>query len=224
VTIAIVGVNVLVFLAASGPSVRAVGPASAHLLGPPLWLALVANSQLIADGQWYRLITANVLHADWDTLLVNAAGLLVVGWAAESRLGGRVLALVYLLAGTSAVAAGFALEGCGDRFGASAAVYGVLGSLDGYLAARALRSRRVTPTLRYALVVTGLVLASDVLVAPVEVDRLAHFWGLGAGVPLGLAAGAGNRGRLMVAVSAIAILAVTVSLVAWRQATLTCSP
>ena len=67
-TIAAVAVNVLVLLASSGqtlaPWVRRRHP---HL-GPPLWLGLVANSQLIAAGQWYRLVTPSVLHADAGTL------------------------------------------------------------------------------------------------------------------------------------------------------------
>ncbi len=55
-------------------------------------------------GQWWRLLTASLLHADWLHLVSNLAYMLYVGWSVESALGATGAVLLLLLSGLAAMA------------------------------------------------------------------------------------------------------------------------
>lgn len=55
-------------------------------------------------GQWWRLLTASLLHADWLHLVSNLAYMLYVGWSVESALGASGAVLLLLLSGLAAMA------------------------------------------------------------------------------------------------------------------------
>lgn len=95
----------------------------------PLFTSWSLRPSLVADGQWWRLLTSGFLHFGLLHLLANMYALWALGQAAESALGRwRFLAvyMIALLGGSAAVmlTAGNAIGG-----GASAAVFGVMGGL-----------------------------------------------------------------------------------------------
>lgn len=48
---------------------------------PESWRELLQYQRLaVADGQWWRLITAGFVHLGWRHLLLNACALLIMGW------------------------------------------------------------------------------------------------------------------------------------------------
>jgi rhomboid protease GluP len=126
-------VRVLLVLLLVGFAIElyASGASSAVLLTqPPLnLLRLGANSPaLVRAGQWYRLCTANFLHANLIHLYFNGAALYSLGLLLEPLLGIAHFAVIYLgsalggsLGSTLAARAPFSV-------GASTAVFGLLGS------------------------------------------------------------------------------------------------
>jgi rhomboid family GlyGly-CTERM serine protease len=62
---------------------------------------LFFGTREIQDGQFWRLLTGHLVHADWNHLAWNALGLAVLGWLIERR--SRRLLWLSLLAGTACV-------------------------------------------------------------------------------------------------------------------------
>lgn len=79
------------------------------------------------SGDWWRLVTAATLHADWDHVLGNAAFLVLFIWAAAERLGTGTALVLWLVTAV----AGFAVSLVGSQahltVGASGGLYGLLG-------------------------------------------------------------------------------------------------
>jgi membrane associated rhomboid family serine protease len=97
---------------------------------PALREAWVMDSAAVRAGQWWRLFTAELLHADLAHLMANAtSGILLFGLA-MARFGPGLALLACFLAGAAGNIAGLALytrEYTG--LGASGAVMGALGLL-----------------------------------------------------------------------------------------------
>ncbi|MCX8067563.1 MAG: rhomboid family intramembrane serine protease [Anaerolineae bacterium] len=102
------------------------------LLGRDLVILLGAKiNQLIVSGEWWRLLTAIFLHADFLHIAFNSYALYTFGTRLESIYGqGRFLAL-YLLSGVAGSALSFALSPRA-AVGASGAIFGVIGGLATY--------------------------------------------------------------------------------------------
>jgi membrane associated rhomboid family serine protease len=122
VTTSLVAVNVLVFLAqiaSSGDWQTTSGRVfeEGALYGP-----------LVADGEWYRLITATFLHAGPIHLLFNMLALWWFGRNLEYVLGpGRYLG-VYFASALAGSAGALLLTPDAPTVGASGAVFGILGA------------------------------------------------------------------------------------------------
>lgn len=86
---------------------------------------LFANDEFCA-GQWWRLFSSELVHRDWDHVLWNGVGLLIVGIAVEPRLGTRRTAVIYLLGAIGADAASFVF--CTRGGGASGAIFALIGA------------------------------------------------------------------------------------------------
>lgn len=84
---------------------------------------------LIADGEWYRLITAGFLHADPIHLAMNMVALFWFGAFCEHCLGSRAFGAIYLvsLVGASVTSA-LLLPPMVVSVGASGAVFGLIGA------------------------------------------------------------------------------------------------
>ena len=122
VTKALIAVNVFVYLInlAQGSSINSV---SGSLFAKwALWAPALAN------GEWYRLITATFLHAGLIHLGFNMFVLWYVGSPVEQAIGrGRFLAL-YLVSGLAGSAGALVVSPDAVTVGASGAIFGVLGA------------------------------------------------------------------------------------------------
>lgn len=177
---------------------------------------------LVAQGEWWRLVTAMFLHVGVLHLALNSFGLYVFGTLVEQALGSGRFVVLYLVTGFCASAASFAFGSPAvAAVGASGAVFGMLGVWLAYnLRRRSLSLARAN--VQWALVLVGINLAFGL--ATPGIDNLAHLGGLAAGVVAGLAVEGGGRRAartLSGAAGLTALAAAAVALVAWRAASLT---
>ncbi|MGW0118895.1 rhomboid family intramembrane serine protease [Streptomyces sp. NPDC003327] len=83
----------------------------------------------VADGEWYRLLTATVLHQEVWHILFNVLGLWVIGGIVEPELGRIRYALLCLLSGLSGSALAYLVAAPNQpSLGASGIVYGLIGA------------------------------------------------------------------------------------------------
>ena len=140
----------------------------------------------IADGQYWRLLTAMFLHAGIVHLAFNVFGLWVFGGMVEEALGRPRFSLVYVLSGLVGGAVSYLLNPIAIAVGASGAVFGLMGALTAYFAVQ----RRIMGTVArhnlYVLLVLGGVNVVFGVLTP-EIDYWAHVGGFAAGFAMGLA-------------------------------------
>lgn len=162
-----------------------------EMMGPPWWLERgTASSQAIMRGEWWQAFTALTLHADLGHLGANlAAGLVYAGFLLP-LLGSGWTWLFILLAG----GAGNWLNAWGHRdaehlsIGASTAVFAALGILvAAQCTLRTLALREVRAREFLLPVGAGFGLLAYLGVGDQQTDYMAHFFGLLAGVPFGVA-------------------------------------
>ena len=138
----------------------------------------------VADGEWWRLLSAMWLHAHPLHLALNALFLWRFGDYVERLLGPVVFLIVYLLAGV--VASAVSLQFHGLSVGASGAIFGLVG----VLLTVAMTSRgsgglgEMVAELRPNLI--SIVVANLFLGFLMQgVDNAAHIGGLAGGLALG---------------------------------------
>lgn len=161
------------------------------LLGVFYWLetemagfrnAGLMDSAAVSHGQWWRLLTAVCLHADWAHLAMNTSiGLLLLGLS-MGRYGTGIGLLAAYLAGVGGNVATWLMFPEHRSLGASGMVMGCVG----LLAAQAFSVRRHPQAWKYAAsgVVSGILLFILLGLSPGS-DVLAHFGGFVAGLLIG---------------------------------------
>jgi membrane associated rhomboid family serine protease len=162
-----------------------------ELAGPAWWVDRgTASSKAIMAGQWWLAFTALTLHADLGHLGANLTAGLVYAAFLLPILGAGWTWLFILLAG----GAGNCLNAWGYRnvehlsFGASTSVFAALGILVGAQCAMKVLARRAVRWREFLLPVgAGLGLLAYLGVGDQQVDYMAHFFGLIAGLPFGFA-------------------------------------
>lgn len=100
----------------------------------PLMLGILGSNmpERVADGEWYRLLSANFLHSGALHLYLNGIALLSLGSVLEKLMGRSAFLLLYLVSGVGGAAAS-ALYAVGPQsLGASTSVFGLLGALAVY--------------------------------------------------------------------------------------------
>jgi rhomboid protease GluP len=157
----------------------------------PWFRAGVASSDRILHGEVWRAVTALTLHADAAHLIGNVAAGGVFLWAASRRLGAGRTAMFTLLAGTIGNLSNAVAHGIQhvphSSIGASTAVFATVGLLVG-TQARVNRSAGARSFAdRFGPWVGGAAILG-MLGASAQSDLWAHFYGLVAGVILGLVA------------------------------------
>ncbi|MGW0553457.1 rhomboid family intramembrane serine protease [Streptomyces sp. NPDC002926] len=169
----------------------------------------------VAEGQWYRLVTAMFLHGGYVHIAFNMLSLWWIGGPLEAALGRvRYLAL-YLLSGLAGSALTYLIAGSNvPSLGASGAIFGLFG-------ATAVLMRRLNYDMRpvIALLVINLIFTFGWA----NIAWQAHVGGLVAGVVIGYAmvhAPAERRTLVQVGTCALVLLA-TVGMVLARTASLT---
>lgn len=141
------------------------------------------KSDLVRDGQWWRLLTALFLHADLGHLACNALGLLAIGAAVEGSFGARGLIFLYVVTGLVANGCSVSLASA-DRpmlqIGGSGAIFGLYGFL--VVLHVLLGMPRRWETLRMFAVSIGI---GFLLTQWYPIDNTAHLAGAGCGIALG---------------------------------------
>jgi membrane associated rhomboid family serine protease len=123
VTMALIGVNVLVYLitVAQGAGINSPGGSLFEkwaLFGPA-----------VANGDWWRLLTAAFLHGSILHIGFNMFVLYVVGGAVESFMGPMRYLALYLVSGLAGSAGALVVNPTEVTVGASGAIYGIFGAL-----------------------------------------------------------------------------------------------
>ncbi len=122
VTRALIGINVAVYVAQllQGAGVNGVN-GSIFREG-----ALYAPS--VADGDWWRLLTAAFLHYGPFHLIMNMLALWWFGSLLEQRIGSGRFLLLYLVSGLAGSAGALVASPLTPTVGASGAIFGILGA------------------------------------------------------------------------------------------------
>ncbi len=93
--------------------------------------ALVSAGALARDpvlaGEYWRLVTATLLHGSLDHLLGNAIALYILGIICEHAFGARQFVILYVLSALAGSLLSLAL-GAGPSVGASGAIFGLQGA------------------------------------------------------------------------------------------------
>lgn len=84
---------------------------------------------LVAEGQWYRLATANFLHGNFVHLFVNLVSLLFLGLLTECVVGTRRLLFFFLLSALGGAAASTLVDRQVLSVGGSGGIFGLIGVL-----------------------------------------------------------------------------------------------
>jgi membrane associated rhomboid family serine protease len=211
VTKAMIGLNLLAFLA------QQVFPGFTqrfYLIG-----AFPAPPNLpfmgVADGEYYRVLTAAFLHNDVGHIALNMLAIYAFGTQLEAALGRVRYAALYLISALGGCALSYAFnQPDGASLGASGAVFGLFGAFF-------VITRRLGRDSSGVLVLVGVLLAYGFTVG--GVDWRAHLGGLFAGALCTLClAYAPKRHRALVQAAGLAaVLLLVLALVAWRTAQLT---
>ncbi len=144
-----------------------------------------ADTERILDGQFYRCITALLMHADSGHLLSNAAGLAVFGTAVASMCGWGVGWFMILAAGALGNLGAALWYGAGHlAVGASTALFGAV-ALSAMMTFRSqLRQGTMRSWRAWAPLAGGLALLGFLGTGP-STDLLAHLAGFISGLAIG---------------------------------------
>jgi membrane associated rhomboid family serine protease len=161
----------------------------------------------VADGEWYRMLSAAFLHEQIWHLALNMYALWILGSMLEPVLGRWRFTALYLLSAIGGSAA--SLLSPSISYGASGAVFGLMGALFVVL-------RRFGRDVTAVLVILGINVVFGFVVT--GIDWRAHLGGLITGAALAFAfAHAPRERRALVSVLAcVAMLALIALLAAWE--------
>jgi rhomboid protease GluP len=173
--------------ALAGLTAAASMSASLHICGS--LFSTVTSSQLLgigaidgrklAAGEWWRLLTCQLLHVRPAHMAFNVVTILFIGWALERAIGSARVAAIYLVSGTAGVVASLLFSPEQVSSGASQALMGLAaGAL--LILRRGYRSPRWLPAI--AVATLGIQLALDLLVA--HYPKPGHVGGFLAGLLL----------------------------------------
>ena len=135
----------------------------------------------IADGQWWRLLTAMFLHGGMTHLLMNMYSLYLIGRGAEQYFSKAAYLSLYLFSGLFGGLVSLYVHPDAVGVGASGAIFGIFGALAGFFLAH--RDRIGTYTKAFMkdfAVVLGLNFFIGVAIP--SVDMSAHIGGLFIGL------------------------------------------
>ncbi|MGW7485443.1 rhomboid family intramembrane serine protease [Streptomyces sp. NPDC054786] len=203
ITKILLGLNVAVFIA-----VLVTGGDTSWLPGRLDLVGLAADPsrfQLVgvAEGEWYRLLTAMFLHQQIPHIAFNMLSLWWLGPPLEAALGRLRFIALYLLAGLGGSALSYLLAAQNQpSLGASGAIFGLLG-------ATAVLLRRLNYDMKPVLILLGLNLVFTFLWP--NIAWQAHVGGLvvGAAVAFGMVHAPRDRRTLVhIATCVVALLAI----------------
>ncbi len=144
-----------------------------------------ASAVKILDGEYFRSVTALMLHKDEVHLVCNMAGLFIFGTAVCAVTGWGIGWLMILISGIAGnLFNAFMYESAHVSIGASTAVFGAIGILAGYQGAK-WKSRPEKIKKAWVPVACGLALLGLLGSGGVNVDIMAHLFGFVSGILIG---------------------------------------
>ncbi|MEU5780259.1 rhomboid family intramembrane serine protease [Micromonospora lupini] len=184
--------------------------------GSVLGLAVFPDGTLggIAEGQWYRLVTAMFLHYGVIHLLLNMWALWVLGRSLEANLGPLRFGALYLIAGLGGNVAAYLFSAQNSATaGASTAVFGLFAAL-------IIIERKLGRDISQVIPILVINLVFTLTVPGISIPG--HLGGLVVGAAMSLVLAYAPRGRrtLVQAVGAAIILLILLGLVLFRTAQL----
>ncbi|MER5178651.1 rhomboid family intramembrane serine protease [Streptomyces sp. NPDC002896] len=212
VTKILVGINLAVFVVQLSIGDRFTD--SFDLIGRA-YVPLLGSLEGVADGQWYRLVTAMFLHGGVVHIAFNMLSLWWIGAPLEAALGRARYIALYVVSGLAGSALTYLLAAPNQpSLGASGAIFGLFG-------ATAVLMRRLNYDMRpvIALLVINLVFTFTWA----NIAWEAHVGGLVGGVVVGYAMVHAPRERrtLIQSATCAVVLAVSLVMVLMRTAQLT---
>ncbi|MFZ3569478.1 rhomboid family intramembrane serine protease [Streptomyces sp. BH097] len=180
------------------------------------WVPDLGGLEGVAEGQWYRLLTAMFLHGSYVHIAFNMLSLWWIGGPLEAALGRARYIALYLVSGLAGSALTYLLAAQNQpSLGASGAIFGLFG-------ATAILMRRLNYDLRpvIALLVINLIFTFN---PAFNIAWQAHIGGLVGGLIVGYAmvhAPRERRALVQYGACALVLLAVLVTVVV-RTAQLT---
>lgn len=169
---------------------------------------------LVAQGEWWRLISSVFLHSGFTHLGFNMLSLYFLGALAENAFGRWRFLALFLLSGLAGGVAYLYFGGFNaPAVGASGAIFGLLGSVLGFSLRRGTFSWQ-NPLIRQLLILTILNLYLGFSVS--NISNTAHIGGLLGGIAFGwlMAPTVYSQKKLRAATPVIAVFCVELILVA----------
>jgi membrane associated rhomboid family serine protease len=123
-TYVLIGINVVVALGALLGGASATG--GGGLGGSTLLVDGSVSRATIADGDYYRLLTAGFLHAGFFHLLFNMLSLYILGSILEPAVGKLRFALIYFVSLLAGSFGALLVEADSPTVGASGAIFGLM--------------------------------------------------------------------------------------------------
>lgn len=178
------------------------------------WAKWAMVPQAVADGEWYRLITAAFIHQGFLHIAFNMYILYIVGSPLERMAGHLRFIVMYLVAALGGTIASYAFN---DAFTASA---GASGAIFGLMGAFAVAAIRFKYDARQILFLVGLNLVLGFVLT--GVDWKAHIGGLITGAAVSFVFFYAPRARRTVVqvLGVLGILVVLLGIVLWRTSEL----
>ncbi len=185
----VVGLYVITALASVGPlgpyAARSIREAAGVLVEGLMFPTPIALIQLgatfgplVAQGEIWRLMAANYLHAHWIHILVGAASIAAMAPTLEKIFGTPKFLAIWTIAGATGAAASVAVNRDVIGVGASGALFGLIGAMLA-LGARfrgAIPSHQIRALRHVALILLGFNLILGATIP--RVDNVAHLGGL----------------------------------------------
>jgi rhomboid protease GluP len=183
-TYILMGVNIAVFLAMTIYGFTIGLGLSGSQDGEVLKLFGAMQNQLIAQGEYYRLLTSMFLHIGLVHLLFNSYALFILGQDVERLYGAARFLLIYFLSGLGGSLASFVLGAGGISAGASGAIFGLIGTeIMFFYLHRQTFGQRGQAQLRSLLMLAVVNLVFGFTIP--GINNLAHMGGLVFGLALG---------------------------------------
>jgi membrane associated rhomboid family serine protease len=212
VTKVLIAINVVVFVAQ-----QASASFENHLVLVGRAFDVTTGQQVgVADGEYYRLLTAAFMHGGIFHIAFNMYALYLFGPPLEATLGRARYLSLYLLSALGGSAASYAFNAPNQpSLGASGAVFGLLGAF--FMVNR--KFGRDNSGL-FVLVAINMAIA---FVPGTNIDWHAHVGGLitGSLVAAALVYAPRSRRTLVQSAGSVVVLLIIVALVLWRTAQLT---
>lgn len=146
------------------------------------------NGVLVADGQWWRLVTCMFLHGGLIHIAVNMWSLWALGPFVEVLFGSAAMLAIYMLSGIGGSIASCLWHPFGNSVGASGAIFGLFGAIIAFF----LTHRRSMPPavfwnsmMRFAIL---LAINGYLGFRMPNIDNAGHVGGLAFGILCGFAA------------------------------------